>query len=88
MAATGHLPAGSSRYAWWVFLNGRAPEMLYRGGNFTGNLPFDDLERQACINPVANTLSDASAFSRRIRMDRPGFEFLSSHGVTPQRSPN
>jgi hypothetical protein len=88
MAATGHRPAGSSRYSWWIFLNGRAPEMLYRGGNFAGNLPFAELERQAYINPVANTLNDAADFSRRIRMDRPGFEFLTSHDGTPLRSPN
>lgn len=85
MAETGHLPAGSSRYKWWIFLNGWAPEMLYRGGNFAGNLPFPDLERQACINPVANTLNDAPDFSARIRMNRPGFEFLSSHDGTPPR---
>ena len=59
MAATGHMPAGTSRYSWWVLLNGRVPEMLYRGGNFAGNLPFPELKAQAYINPVANTSSDA-----------------------------
>ncbi|MGA2335561.1 MAG: DUF4105 domain-containing protein [Terriglobales bacterium] len=78
MAATGHLPPGSSRYAWWTLLNGRAPEMLYRGGNFAGNLPFPELKKQALINPVANTLDDAPDFSRRIRLHRPGFGFLGS----------
>lgn len=77
MAATGHLPAGTSRYAWWILLNGRAPEMLFRGGNLAGNLPFAELKRQALINPVATTLNDAPNFSRRIRLNRPGFEFLS-----------
>lgn len=76
MAATGHLPAGSSRYSWWILLNGRAPEMLYRGGNLAGNLAFGELERQAYINPVANTVGDDADFSRRIRMNRAGFEFL------------
>jgi len=76
MGATGHLPAGTSRYSWWILLNGFAPEMLYRGGNFGGNLPFPDLEKQACINPVANKLNDAPDFSRRIRLNRAGFEFL------------
>jgi len=76
MAATGRMPAGTSRYAWWVLLNGRAPENLYRGGNFAGNLPFAELKRQACINPVAVTLDDAADFSRRIRLHRAGFEFL------------
>jgi hypothetical protein len=88
MAATGHLPAGSSRYAWWIFLNGRAPEMLYRGGNFAGNLPFPELRRQARINPVANTLDDAADFSRRIRLNRAGFELPGSHDGGAQRAPN
>src|SRR5271165_3524924 len=87
MAATGHLPAGSSRYSWWIFLNGRAPEMLYHGGNFAGHLPFAELEKQAYINPVANTLNDAPDFSRRIRMNRPGFEFLTSPDATLPRPP-
>jgi hypothetical protein len=83
MVATGHVLAGSSRYAWWVFLNGRAPEMLYRGGNFDGNLPFPELKRKALINPAANTLNDAPDFSRRIRLHRPGFDFLTSPAVSP-----
>ena len=78
MAATGRMPAGSSQYAWWVLLNGRAPDMLYRGGNFGGNLPFSELKAQAYINPVASTLSDAPDFSQRIRKNRAGFEFLRS----------
>ena len=76
MAAAGHLPAGTSRYSWWIYLSGRAPEMLYRGGNFAGNVPFAQLMNQARINPVAWALDDAPDFSRRIRVNRPGFEFL------------
>ena len=76
MAATGHMPAGSSRYSWWVLLNGRAPEMLDRGGFFAGKLPFSELKAQAYINPVANTVNDAPDFSQRIRENRAGFEFL------------
>jgi hypothetical protein len=76
MEATGHLPAGSSRFSWWVLLNGRAPEMLYRGGNFAGHLPFAELKEQALINPAANALDDSPDFSRRIRLNRAGFEFL------------
>ena len=82
MARTGHLPAGSSRYSWWIFLNGRAPEMLYRGGNFAGNLPFPELERQALINSVAVTLDDSADFSRRIRLHRPGFDFRNSQDAS------
>jgi hypothetical protein len=88
MAATGHLPAGSSRFSWWIFLNGRSPEMLYRGGNFAGNLPFPELKKRALINPVAVTLADAPDFSRRIRLNRPGFEFLESHDGAAKRPRN
>jgi Domain of unknown function (DUF4105) len=84
MSATGHLPAGTSRFSWWILLNGRSPEMLYRGGNFAGNLPFPALKKQALINPAAVTLDDAPDFSRRIRLGRAGFEFLESHdGAAP-----
>ncbi|HYM77760.1 MAG TPA: DUF4105 domain-containing protein [Candidatus Dormibacteraeota bacterium] len=81
MAATGHMAAGSSRYSWWVLLNGRAPEMLYRGGYFAGKPPFSELKAQAYINPVANTANDAPDFSQRIRKNRAGFEFLRSGDI-------
>jgi Domain of unknown function (DUF4105) len=81
MAATGHMPPGTSRYSWWVLLNGRVPEMLYRGGNFAGNLPFPELKAQAYINPVANKSSDAPDFSQQIRKNRAGFEFLHSGDI-------
>jgi hypothetical protein len=74
MAATGQLPAGSSVHDWWVLLNGRGPEILYRNGNFAGNLPFAELMKRAYINPVARTVNDAPDFSQRIRAGRPGFE--------------
>ena len=73
MAATGRMPPGSSRYSWWVLLNGRAPEMLYRGGNLAGNMPFSELVAQAYINPVANTAGDTPNFSQLIRRNRSGF---------------
>ena len=103
MAATGHLPAGTSRYAWWILLNGRAPEMLYRGGNFAGNLPFPELKKRALINPVAQAPGvardkdvrdddapddDVPDFSRRIRLNRPGFEFLDPHDGASQNAPD
>ena len=74
MAATGQLPAGSSVHDWWVLLNGRGPEILYRNGNFAGDLPFAELMKRAYINPIARTVNDAPDFSQRIRAGRPGFE--------------
>jgi hypothetical protein len=88
MAATGHLPAGSSLHDWWILLNGRGPEILYRNGNFVGNLPFSELMQRAHINPVAHTVNDAPDFSRRIRLNRPGFEFLNAGNAPSQPSPN
>ncbi len=76
MAATGHMAAGGSQYSWWVLLNGRAPDMLYRGGYFAGKLPFPELKAQAYVNPVASAVNDAPDFSQRIRRRRAGFEFL------------
>jgi hypothetical protein len=74
MAATGHLPAGSSLHDWWILLNGRGTEILYRNGNFAGNLPFPELMKKAYINPVARAVNDSPDFSRIIRENRPGFE--------------
>lgn len=88
MAATGHMPAGSSRYSWWVLLNGRAPEMLYRGRNFAGNLPFSELKAEAYINPVANAVDDSPDFSQQIRRNRPGFEFRRPHVASPSEKQN
>jgi Domain of unknown function (DUF4105) len=78
MSAAGGLPAGSSPYDWWVVLNGRGPEILYRHGNFAGNLPFPELMRRALINRAAKAADDASDFSRRIRLNRPGFDLSPS----------
>jgi hypothetical protein len=88
MAATGKLPVGSSLHDWWILLNGRGPEILYRNGNFAGNLPFAELMKRANINPVAHTLDDAPDFSRRIRLDRPGFDSPDSHDGQSPRPPN
>jgi hypothetical protein len=88
MAATGKLPVGSSLHDWWIVLNGRGPEILYRNGNFAGNLPFPELIKRAYINPVAHTLNNAPDFSRRIRLNRPGFDSPDSGDLPRQQSPN
>jgi hypothetical protein len=88
MAATGHLPAGSSLHDWWILLNGRGLEILYRNGNFAGSLPFPELMERAHINSVAHTVNDAPDFSRRIRIGRPGFEFMGTESTPVQQTPN
>lgn len=75
MADMGRLPPGTSLHNWQIILNGRSDEMLYKGGNFAGGLPFPELKESAHINDAAG---DAPDFSRRIRMNRPGFESLTA----------
>lgn len=67
------LPLFDAR-SWRVLLNGKLDELLYRGGAFAGNLPFEELRRRAYINPAARTADRDPDFSLRIREGRPGFE--------------
>ena len=79
MAASGRLPVGTSLYDWRILLNGRGDEMLYRGGNFAGGLPFPELKESAHINAAARQAGQSPEFSRLIRFGRPGFEFISTN---------
>ena len=85
MAATGQLPAGSTLHDWWILLNGQGPEILYRSGNFAGDLPYPELKERSHINAVARSADDSPDFSRLIRMGRPGFEVsnLPSRAAAP-----
>ena len=74
MADMGSLPPGTSLHNWRVILNGRGDEMLYKGGNFEGNLPFPELKESARINAAARQADQDPEFSLRIREGRPGFE--------------
>jgi len=76
MAATGRLPVGTTLHDWRILLNGRGDEMLYKGGNFEGGLPFPELKESAHINAAARLAGQSPEFSRLIRLGRPGFEFL------------
>jgi Domain of unknown function (DUF4105) len=78
MALTGSLPAGSALHDWRVLLNGKGDEMLYKGGNFAGNIPFPELKESAHINNAARAVDHDLNFSRRIRQGRPGFDTISS----------
>ena len=66
---TGHIP-----WDWRILLNGYIDQMAYDEGRLAGNLPFDELKRRAHINAAAKAADQAPDFSRRIRLDRPGFE--------------
>jgi hypothetical protein len=76
MADIGRLPAGTSMRNWRVILNGLGVELLYKGGNFEGSLPFPELKDSAHINAAARKADNSPDFSRLIRLGRPGFEFL------------
>jgi hypothetical protein len=63
-----------NKFDWRILLNGKGDKMEYqRGDLFTGGLCFEDLRRQAYINPVARETQDAEGYSERIRAGRVGF---------------
>jgi hypothetical protein len=76
MADMGSLPAGTSLHNWQILLNGRGDELLYKGGNFEGNLPYPELKESAHINETARKADNRPDFSQLIRVGRPGFEFV------------
>jgi hypothetical protein len=85
MADIGQLPVGTSLHNWQILLNGRSDELLYKGGNLEGGLPFPELKEEAHTNAAAREADNAPDFSRRIRINRPGFEFLT---VSPSHTEN
>ena len=63
-----------NKFDWRILLNGKGDKMEYqRGDLFTGGLSFEDLRRQAYINPVARATQDKDNYSDRIRSGRVGF---------------
>ena len=86
MADIGRLPPGTTLHNWQILLNGRSDEMLYKGGNLAGGLPFPELKESAHINDAARQADDDPDFSRRIRVGRPGFEYLTA-GDTHAKNP-
>jgi len=63
-----------NKFDWRILLNGKGDKMEYqRGDLFTGGLPFEELKKQAYINPVARAMKDPAGFSERIRENRVGF---------------
>ena len=84
MADISRLPAGTSLHNWRIILNGLGVELLYKGGNFAGSLPFPELKESAHINATARQADNSPDFSRRIRIGRPGFEFLNTGQQHPE----
>ncbi|MDD1628496.1 MAG: DUF4105 domain-containing protein [Methylococcaceae bacterium] len=58
----GHLP-----FSWKILLSGYLPEYLYESEALATRIPFDQLQRQAHINPVAQAADQSPDFSQRIR---------------------
>ena len=58
----GHLP-----FSWKILLSGYVPEYLYESKVLTTRIPFEQLQRQALINPAAQAADQSPDFSQRIR---------------------
>jgi len=58
----GHLP-----FSWKILLSGYVPEYIYESNGFATRLSFEELQRLAHINPVAQKADQSPDFSQRIR---------------------
>ena len=58
---------------WRLLLNGKSDEFAYQYGKLVGNLPFDELKRQAHINDAARAADQSPSFSTLVREGREGF---------------
>lgn len=58
----GHLP-----FSWKILLSGYVPEYLYESKSLDNQHPFEELQRLAYINPVAQAADQSPDFSQRIR---------------------
>jgi hypothetical protein len=63
----GHVP-----YSWKVLVSGYLPEYLYEHDRLDTAVPFEELQRGAEINALAQAADQAVDFSQRIRAARPG----------------
>jgi len=61
-----HLP-----YSWKILLSGYVPEYLYEHGKLDTSVPFEELQRRAHINALAQAADQAADFSQRIRAAPP-----------------
>lgn len=57
-----HLP-----FSWKILLSGYLPEYIHESNGLATRLPFEELQRLAHINPVAQTADQSPDFSQRIR---------------------
>jgi uncharacterized protein DUF4105 len=71
---TQHSAAARQPWDWRILLNGFLDQLLYERGALAGGVPFPELKERAHINAAARAANDASDFSQRIRLGRPGFD--------------
>jgi hypothetical protein len=65
---------GVSPWDWRIIANGRGDRMLFELGDLVDEgLGWEELQKRALINPAAKQAEGTADFSRRIRLDRPGF---------------
>ncbi|MFI3220826.1 MAG: DUF4105 domain-containing protein [Methylococcales bacterium] len=57
-----HLP-----FSWKILLSGYVPEYIYESGGLNTKIPFEVLQKQAYINPIAKPLDKSPDFSQGIR---------------------
>jgi Domain of unknown function (DUF4105) len=58
----GHLP-----FSWKLLLSGYVPDYLYESKSLNNEISFDELQRIAYINPIAQAADQSPEFSRLIR---------------------
>jgi hypothetical protein len=58
-------------YSWKILVSGYLPEYLYEQGRLDTSEPFEELQRRAYINPLAQAADQAPDFSQRIRAGHP-----------------
>lgn len=69
-----HDPAKRLPWDWRMLVNGMGDEMMYERGAFsTDGLPFPELRIRARIDDTPSDKSPEADFSKRIRVNRPGF---------------
>jgi hypothetical protein len=59
-------------FSWKIIVSGHVPEYMYEKGRLDTSLPFEELQRRAHINALAQQAGAASDFSQQIRVGLPG----------------
>ena len=70
-------------YSWKVLVSGYLPQYLYEHGRLDTSVPFEELQRQAQINVLAQAADRAADFSQRIRATQPQAQLQPWSGSRP-----